>query len=333
MGATLGELQIEQNYSLGTSETQLYTVPSRYNAINRALKDILMMYDLVEYITYTNVSFTSGRGAIPDDCLRPNLLVNTQNNQEYQLVDFETFNQHNQFTYTVKYDATTKTRYMHTWPHNNQTLEFVYVQTPEILLVSTDEIRLSYHWNQAIAEKSAAILLRQTRNYDVAQDKDASAKKMIDDAYQNDRPILQGRALNRLQSIYERNNMFPNSYFSNFSMSGVPSTNMTWQTITADVDALPNYGYFTQGLGTRGITLPANGDINEGDVIGVGYSTAPWIIMQNAGQYIIFGDITTTVGIGGSLQSTSTGDAMTIIYQGNGVFQVLPGAIGNIIYV
>ena len=108
---------------------------------------------------------------------------------------------------------------------------------------------------------------------------------------------------------------------------------MTWETITADVTATPNKGYFSSGSGTRGITLPNSTDINVGDMIGVAYKDAPWIIQQNAGQSIVFGDLTTTVGVSGYIGSTLPGDTLTMSYSGDGVFIVLPGAIGNITIV
>jgi len=334
MATSLGDLRVLQNYTLGTAETNLYTESMRVSAINRAMKTIVMMYDLDEYIQSTTITCTSGVGNVPLDCMRPNLLISTSlYNQEYALVDFETFNSHNYNIYTIKYDAATSRKRIHTWPANTASFTFTYVQAPEVLVDSADTIRLGDYWDQGIAEMSAAILLRQTRSYDVAQDKDASAKKMLDDAYQNDRPTLQGRALTRLQSIYDRVPMFGNTYFTNFSMSGAPCTTMTWQTITANSTALPNYGYFTEGTGTRSVTLPESADINEGDVIGIAYSSAPWIIQQNAGQSIVFGDQTTTVGIGGYIGSTLAGDALTLVYRGDESFQVLPGAIGNITIV
>lgn len=335
MGASLGDLLLLQNYTLGTSETNLYTNPMRISAINRTLKTITMMYDLDEYIQESTIVFTSGVGNLPLDCMRPNLLTSpTTFTQEWELVDFETFLRHSFYSYTIKYDASSGRKKAHLWPQNSTSLTFTYIQAPEVLAASGDTIRLSSYWDEAIVEYSAAVLLRQSRNYDVAQDKEASAKKMMDDAFQNDRPGLQGRSLTRLQSVYERTNMFPSSYFSNFSYSDCTNCNtMTWQTITADQVALPNYGYFTEGSGTRGVTLPASADINEGDVIGVGYGSTQWTIQQNAGQYIVFGDVQTTVGVGGYLASTLPGDSLTMIYKGDGIFQVLPGSIGNITYV
>jgi len=335
MATSLGELRVLQNYTLGTAETNLYTDSMRVSAINRAMKTIVMMYDLDEYIQSTTLSCVSGVASIPTDCMRPNLLVSTSLwNQEYALVDFETFLAQRYNTYTIKYDSTLGRKRIHTFPANTASFTFTYVQAPEVLVNSADEIRLGDYWDQGIAEMSAAILLRQTRSYDVAQDKDMSAKKMLDEAYQNDRPTLQGRALTRLQSVYDRVPMFGNNtYFSNFSMSGAPCTTMTWQTITADSTALPNYGYFTAGTGTRAVTLPESADINEGDVIGIAYSAAPWTVQQNAGQSIVFGDQTTTVGVGGYISSTLPGDALTLVYRGDESFQVLPGAIGNITIV
>lgn len=332
MSATLGELMLLQNYTLGTSETQLYSDPMRKSAINRALKTITMMYDLDEYIQESTLVFVAGVASIPTDCLRPNLLTSPTNyTQTYQLVDFETYLQHRYYTYKISYVAASSVKKAYIWPQDSLSLTFTYVQAPEVLVNSTDTIRLSSHWDQGIAELSAAILLRQSRDYDIAQDKDASAKKMLDDAFQNDRPGLQGRELQRLQSIYERNAMFPDSYFNNFSVTNNVDS-MTWLTITADVQGLPNYGYFTSGTGTRSITLPASADINVGDLISIAYDATGWIVLQNALQTIVFGTSTTTAGPSGYIASTAAGDVVNMIYRGSNVYEIL-SAVGNITIV
>lgn len=329
---TLGDLLILQNYALGATEVRLWTEAMRIQALNTSMKKILMMYDCIEYIKETTLTFTSGVANEPTDLLRPNLLNDTSA-REYELVDFESFKRHVPYTYTRYYDDTNNLYKLRTWPDNVPSLTFTYIKKPTALVASGDTVLLKDHWAEGIAEKSAAILLRHTRQYDVATDKDASAKKMLDDAFQNDRPGLQGRALTRLQSIYERNSMFTNYSWYNFSNSNNTCTTMTWETITADVTATPNKGYFSSGSGTRGITLPNSTDINVGDMIGVAYKDAPWIIQQNAGQSIVFGDLTTTVGISGYIGSTLSGDTLTMSYSGDGVFIVLPGAIGNITIV
>ena len=60
------------------------------------------------------------------------------------------------------------------------------------------------------------------------------------------------------------------------------------------------------------VTLPATAAL--GTVIEImGESAALWTIAQNAGQSIQFGNLSTTVGVGGSLAATNQWDTVKIV--------------------
>lgn len=102
-----------------------------------------------------------------------------------------------------------------------------------------------------------------------------------------------------------------------------------WQIITAPQVLEPENGYMMFIAAPTIFTLPAIcgfGSIIQ--IMNLGPST--FTIAQNAGQQIGFGDLTTTVGIGGSIACTADGDGLTLICTVTNVaFQLLGGPQGN----
>lgn len=86
-----------------------------------------------------------------------------------------------------------------------------------------------------------------------------------------------------------------------------------WNIVTVNTNMSVNNGYITNSVGTLTVTLPAVAVV--GDIVRVtGISTGQWLIAQNAGQAIFFGNnASTTVGVTGSIGSTNTRDAIEIV--------------------
>lgn len=105
--------------------------------------------------------------------------------------------------------------------------------------------------------------------------------------------------------------------------TGTPGTNqivfdvtgggITWsREAGAAVAATVDRGYINTNVGLTTVTLPVVAAL--GTVIEVmGESAAGWVIAQNAGQSIQFGNLSTTVGVGGSLASTNQWDTVKIV--------------------
>jgi hypothetical protein len=91
------------------------------------------------------------------------------------------------------------------------------------------------------------------------------------------------------------------------------SGGMTWtREAGAAVAMAVMHGYINTNAGLTTLTLPAVATV--GQVIGIqGEGAGGWIIAQNAGQNIQYGNITTTVGVGGSLASTDLFDSITLM--------------------
>jgi len=116
--------------------------------------------------------------------------------------------------------------------------------------------------------------------------------------------------------------------------TGTPGTNqivfdvtgggITWsREAGAAVAAVVDSGYIPTNVGLTTFTLPATAAL--GTIIEIaGETAAGWLIAQNAGQSIQFGNLATTVGVGGSLASTNQYDTVKLLCRvANTTFSVL----------
>lgn len=118
------------------------------------------------------------------------------------------------------------------------------------------------------------------------------------------------------------------------TIGAVSPVNFAWSTKTSGTN--PNAisvfsGYISQGGSLVTFTLPATA--NVGDMFMITALGAEFKIEQNAGQSIVLGNHTTTVGVTGYLQSTTVSDHVTILCTiANTNFKVI-GSMGNITVV
>jgi hypothetical protein len=86
----------------------------------------------------------------------------------------------------------------------------------------------------------------------------------------------------------------------------------SWTVITTDQTAAANAGYIVNDPDPIDLTLPATCAL--GAIIRVvGKGAGGWVLKQNAGQTIVFGDKISTTGAGGSLASTQAKDAVELL--------------------
>jgi len=331
MGATLGQLKLDLTEALGTSETTFFTNTSRINAINKTIREILDQFDVTQYQTSSQLSFSAGITALPTDCMRPLYLCDQYDNEYIQL-DYERFLEDTTYTYKILYSSTLGYEQIQIYPISTTSLTFFYMVNPTDLFADSDTVRFTNTWNRAIAEKAAAYLLLNARQYDIAQAKMQYADSLIAKAWQNERLRIVGRAAQKITSIYGVKDRFLNAQTS-FTNQVAPGATMTFLTITIATQGLANYGYFTNGSSRVAVTLPPSDSVYVGDVIQVAAKNATgWIIQQNADNQIQFGMVTTTYGTAGYVESTAVGDTAQLVYQGNGVWQVF-SSIGNLTYI
>lgn len=107
----------------------------------------------------------------------------------------------------------------------------------------------------------------------------------------------------------------------------------TWNTTSGTSATLAvNNGYFANNAGVVTYTLPTTAAV--GDEIVVAYQGAGgWAIAQNALQSIVAGNVTSTVGTGGSIASTAAGDNITLVCQVANTTFIVTDGIGNLTVV
>lgn len=108
----------------------------------------------------------------------------------------------------------------------------------------------------------------------------------------------------------------------------------SWQVVDSTSNVNPilvSNGYITGGAALTTFLLPAAANI--GDMFVVTGLSSLFQIQQNAGQSIIVGNRTSTVGAGGSISSTMVSDSVEIVcVAANTGFKVL-SSMGNITVV
>jgi hypothetical protein len=97
-----------------------------------------------------------------------------------------------------------------------------------------------------------------------------------------------------------------------------------WQRVTSGTLTLaPNVNYSAQGVGLINFSLPTTAVFGDTYIIS-GPGAGLFKINQHAGQSIIFNTNTTTVGTGGYIQSTISGNSLFITCMEDGLlFQVI----------
>lgn len=118
------------------------------------------------------------------------------------------------------------------------------------------------------------------------------------------------------------------------TISATGLAGFSWTVVTGLTQGmLVNNGYIANNAALVTMTLPivsAVGD--EIDIIGKG--AGGWVIAQNAGQSIVLGNTTTTVGVAGSLASTNRHDSFYMICTvASTEWTVASGPVGNITVV
>ncbi len=107
----------------------------------------------------------------------------------------------------------------------------------------------------------------------------------------------------------------------------------SWTHVTGASQTLAsNNGYIVDNAGLVTLTLPAASAFgDEIDIVGRG--AGGWTIAQGASQQIILGNVSSTVGVGGSAASTNRRDSLILICTNTNLEWTVLSAIGNITIV
>jgi hypothetical protein len=115
-------------------------------------------------------------------------------------------------------------------------------------------------------------------------------------------------------------------------INAINAGQLIWNVITTNTAIAKDNGYFTNSGSQVTVTLPSTAAV--GDTFSVSnIASGGFLVAQNAGQLIQFGDVTTTTGTGGSLASTHLGDTVTLVCAVANTKFVGISSMGNLIVV
>lgn len=109
---------------------------------------------------------------------------------------------------------------------------------------------------------------------------------------------------------------------------------LTWSRISGSGSLAINNGYIAVSPGGA-LTLSLPATSNTGDVVELVLNGATsWQITQGAGQQVRVGNVTTTLGAGGSITSTAQGDGIRLVCDtANTLWIATPSPIGSLTIV
>lgn len=107
---------------------------------------------------------------------------------------------------------------------------------------------------------------------------------------------------------------------------------LTWTNVGASTPLLVNNGFIANAGAALSFSLPAASAV--GDVVALTLDgAASWTITQGANQQIRLGSLATTLGAGGSLASTASGDTVVMVCRTANTLWTCYSVIGNITVV
>ncbi len=105
----------------------------------------------------------------------------------------------------------------------------------------------------------------------------------------------------------------------------------SWVIATVDTAMTKGTGYFANGGSRLFLTLPTTASSTTGDTVAVyDLSGNGWRVVQNSDQQIRFGNVLSTAGSTGYIESTEVGNTVHLVYSQSGLWTVSPGSQGNI---
>ncbi len=121
-------------------------------------------------------------------------------------------------------------------------------------------------------------------------------------------------------------------YFNNFRGKVIPDASFSWNVLAVNQAIVNNQGYIPDAVGLITMTLPTLIPVGTSFRV-AGKGAGGWLIAQNGGQTIHFGNMDTTPGAGGSLASTNRYDAIELLCVTANTDLVVLSSIGNITVV
>lgn len=119
------------------------------------------------------------------------------------------------------------------------------------------------------------------------------------------------------------------AYTGSGAFGGGGGGGMTWNEVTGTSQTMAsNNGYIANNASLVTLTLPSSPTLGD-EVAVAGKGAGGWKIAQPAGDQIHFGEFSTTVGTGGSLEFTQRYDMVELLYIGSDQW-VVRNSVGSI---
>jgi len=189
--SSLSDLLIKLTIKLGTSVTTNFSEAKKIDALNDARRDILLTWDLQEFITETNLSFISGVGALPSGYLRTikeldkngkiKDLWNNTTDEVYKRVTITRFDDEIDLTYTEKQGN------LYIFDDDTVTLKFRYIYLPADMSTGSDLSGIPVALEEGFIMLAARQLLFNNRQYDTAAMMSNEANKNISNHFKKQR--------------------------------------------------------------------------------------------------------------------------------------------------
>jgi hypothetical protein len=98
--------------------------------------------------------------------------------------------------------------------------------------------------------------------------------------------------------------------------AGITGSGLSWTITGADTEMAVNYGYLCNSLSLQRMKLPSAANVGDRLVV-IGGSSTRFRVEQYVDQSIVFGSLSTSVGIVGRIDSLNPGAALDLTHLGN----------------
>lgn len=205
--STLSTLKTLLTQKLATSQTGFHSSANRTAAINEAIGEMALEYEIPELLRKGTLTITSGVAAFPTNFLRMIKLWDvTDQSIEFTYIypdQFDGLSASTSYYWTIDYNVAAAARRILVLPTSKTSAYIRYMVNPTEMSAESDDSGISSLWDDAIAYRACAVLFRNEQNpaWQLAEQMADDHIKKITQALTPDGGAKAG---NRLISRYEK---------------------------------------------------------------------------------------------------------------------------------